>query len=125
MATTHCVGALAPRATLPQGLTLLRDDNDQVCSSAQRVRLYWENSENLPRASSRGNSFPCLNECISTSSAPMCTMSTLDSKNLSISTTSTIACYCSQRLLSEVASKGIITGTNTLLNVDGQLCSKV
>lgn len=119
------LGKLAPGSTLPQSLSLIREDNNPVCLAAKRTRLYWQNSGGLSPLSAPGSSQPCLDECIATSNSPACTTATSDSRNYSLSTYNTIACYCSQRLLQSVASQGIVTGASTLLKVDGSLCNSV
>ena len=121
---SYSTGALGSKTvSLPRGLSLVRDDYDPICSAEMRTRLYWQNTENIARVSSRGSHSVCLDECIVTSgTSPMCTQRGVDGANYTISTEATIACYCSQRLKSEVGSQGIVSGGKALLDVDGALC---
>ena len=115
---------LASGSALPHGLGIIREDNHPKCVASQRTRMYWQNFDNAPLSSAPGAPNPCLDECISTSlaAAPTCAWPTSDGRNYTFSTYFSVACYCSQRLLSKVGTQGIITGAAALLESDGALC---
>ncbi len=120
-------GTLAPGASLPPGLIMLRDDVNPVCLSNHRERIFWQSSNNAVLQSSPQDpsaAVICLNECVTAASSEICVWHTVDG-NITFPTNVHIACYCTQRLFSEISQKGIFTGSTSVYTADGSLCAQV
>jgi hypothetical protein len=74
--------------------------------------------------SSPGGPDACLNECINPDAPSVCNAHVFDG-NLTVSSSSTIGCYCSSRLDEQINSQGLISGTIAVSKSEGTLCSRV
>lgn len=116
-------GLLAPGSQIPSGISLLWDRNDPVCPAGTQ-RIHWSVSGSGP-FTSRGNSDPCLNECINTANPKTCVWPAYGGGNFTISTAVSVACYCFASLTDEITTKGLFTGATALSDTTGSLCNEV
>jgi hypothetical protein len=117
-------GNLAINATLPPGLSLVRDTSNAVCNAEGYSRLYWSTSAaGYTSASSVNSTSPCLNECYAATNSPgTCSVFTSEGPMLSFARKDVVACYCTQQIRSLISSKGLFTGLRALISNDGSYC---
>ncbi|RYY37503.1 hypothetical protein EON62_01075, partial [archaeon] len=117
-------GELATGAHLPDDLTLLYDGSDPVCSPIGRPRLHWYAPGGEAYITSRLNSNPCLDECVSMTAS--CTWPTTQANtNVTFSMSSVSACYCLRKISTVISQKGIFAGLRSLIESDGSMCGSV
>jgi hypothetical protein len=114
--------------SLPRTLTMVRDDTVPICLAHNRMRIFWQTTDNnvFPASSPHAPNFDtCQNECISSSKPDTCSWPTVSGKNITFSTIMSVACYCKQQLISEISNKGVFTGASSVFNNEGALCQQV
>jgi hypothetical protein len=123
---SYRTGRFIPGApSLPPGLNLVRESHHSVCAPLGFERIYWTSVTGAATVSSPGSTRgPCLNECIDVDHPSSCLVP-FARGNLTLTTASTVGCYCSQQLAAAINSQGIVSGSVSVSKNEGTLCSQI